>query len=307
MPLPSDPAVADVSKKLAATLRSLSGPRPGIRPGHAKGILLRGIFTPTPEAKTLSKAQHFNEASTPIIARFSSSTGNPDIPDSDPRSNPRGLAIRFQLAEKPRRLHTIIAHSIDGTPGSNGEEALKFFTALKNGTIAEYIKIHPKAANFLQLPRPFPASFAHQRHFAVNTFKFVAASGEETFVRYRIEPVLGVQELNAEEAAAKGPSYLYHGILEMLAKGPIQFKLTVQVAEKGDVTSDPLVKWPETRKVVELGAISLLDVVDDDAAQQKYIIFDPIPRVEGVEASDDQLLQYRAGAYLISGLEHRAA
>lgn len=43
-----------------------------------------------------------------MIARFSSSTGNPDIPDSDPRSNPRGLAIRFQLAETPRRLHTDI-------------------------------------------------------------------------------------------------------------------------------------------------------------------------------------------------------
>ncbi|KAL6805208.1 catalase-like domain-containing protein [Trichoderma sp. SZMC 28012] len=304
MPLPKDPTVADVGKKLAETLRSLSGPRPGIRPGHAKGILLKGVFIPSPQAKEFSKAQHFNEPSTPVIARFSSSTGNPNIPDSDPRSNPRGLAIRFQLAETPRRLHTDI---IDGTPGSNGEEALEFFTALKNGTITEYIKDHPKAAHFVQLPRPFPASFAHQRHFAVNTFEFVAASGKETFVRYRIEPVLGVQELSAEEAVTRGPNYLYEGIVEMLDKEPVQFKLTVQIAEEGDVTSDPLVKWPETRKVVELGTISLVDVLNDNAAQQKYIIFDPIPRIDGVEASDDQLLQYRAGAYLISGLEHRNA
>ncbi|EHK20133.1 uncharacterized protein TRIVIDRAFT_224303 [Trichoderma virens Gv29-8] len=304
MPLPADPAVAGVGKKLAETLRSLFGPRPGIRPGHAKGILLNGIFIPTPEAKTLSKAQHFNEASTPVIARFSLSTGNPDIPDSDPRSNPRGLAIRFQLAETPWRLHTDI---VDGTPGSNGEETLEFFTALKNGTITEYIKDHPKAAHFIQLPRPFPASFAHQRPFAVNTFKFIAASGEETFVRYRIEPVLGVQDLSAEEAAAKGPSYLYDGIIEMLAKGPVQFKLMVQIAEQGDITSDPLVKWPETRTVIELGTITLVEILDDNVAKQKYVIFDPIPRVDGVEASDDQLLQYRAAAYLISGLEHRNA
>ncbi len=78
------------------------------REGHAKGILLKGVFIPSQQAKALSKAQHFNEPSTPVIARFSSSTGNPDIPDSDPRSNPRGLAIRFQLAETPRRLHTDI-------------------------------------------------------------------------------------------------------------------------------------------------------------------------------------------------------
>ncbi|OPB37636.1 hypothetical protein A0O28_0045480 [Trichoderma guizhouense] len=231
MPLPDDPKVADVGKKLVGTLRWLSGPRPGIRP----------------------------------------------------------------------------AHSIDGTPGSNGEEAFEFFTALKNGTITEYIKDHPKAAHFVQLPRPFPESFAHQRHFAVNTFKFIAASGKETFVRYRIEPVLGVQELSAEEAVARGPNYLYEGIVEMLGKGPVQFKLTVQIAEEGDVTSDPLVKWPDTRKVVELGTISLVDVLNDNAAQQKYIIFDPIPRIDGVEISDDQLLQYRAAAYLVSGLEHRNA
>ncbi|KAL6691473.1 hypothetical protein J3F84DRAFT_386565, partial [Trichoderma pleuroticola] len=82
--------------------------------GHAKGILLKGVFIPSPQAKVLSKAQHFDESSTPVIARFSSSTGNPDIPDLDPRSSPRGLAIRFQLAETPRRLHTdIIAHSIN--------------------------------------------------------------------------------------------------------------------------------------------------------------------------------------------------
>ncbi|KAH8799746.1 catalase-like domain-containing protein [Xylogone sp. PMI_703] len=308
IPLPADPEVAETGKKLAQTLRSLSGPRPGFRPGHAKGILLKGIFTPTSDAKALSRAQHFNQLSTPIIARFSSSTGNPDIPDSDPRGNPRGFAIRFQLAESPRRIHTdIIAHSIDGTPGSNGEEALGFFSGLKNGTLADYLIDHPKAAEFIKLPRPFPASFAHQRHFAVNTFKLVAASGDETYIRYRFEPVAGVQELSAEEAAARGENYLFGEIPNLLAKGPIEFKLTAQVAEEGDVTNDNWVKWPETRRVVELGTISLSEILEDNMAQQKYIIFDPIPRVDGVEASDDPLLQYRAAAYLISGIEHRSA
>lgn len=54
------------------------------------------------------------------------------------------------------------------------------------------------------------------------------------------------------------------------------------MADKGDVTRDGWVKWPETRKVVELGTISLLEELNDNAAQQKYIIFDPIPRVDGV-------------------------
>jgi catalase len=39
----------------------------------------------------------------------------------------------------------------------------------------------------------------------------------------------------------------------------------------------------------------------------QQIIFDPIPRVEGVESSDDPLLEDRANVYLISGKERREA
>lgn len=51
MPLPEDPAVADVGKKLAETLRSLSGPRPGIRPGEILTVadawlLMEGLLAP---------------------------------------------------------------------------------------------------------------------------------------------------------------------------------------------------------------------------------------------------------------------
>jgi hypothetical protein len=45
----------------------------------------------------------------------------------------------------------------------------------------------------------------------------------------------------------------------------------------------------------------------DDAAQQKHIIFDPIPRLAGIEPSDDPLLDLRAAVYLISGRKRRAA
>jgi len=45
----------------------------------------------------------------------------------------------------------------------------------------------------------------------------------------------------------------------------------------------------------------------NNAAEQKKIIFDPIPRVEGVDASADPLLEMRAALYLISGQQRRAA
>ena len=42
-------------------------------------------------------------------------------------------------------------------------------------------------------------------------------------------------------------------------------------------------------------------------AEQKHVIFDPIPRLAGIEPSDDPLLELRAAVYLISGRKRREA
>ena len=67
------------------------------------------------------------------------------------------------------------------------------------------------------------------------------------------------------------------------------------------------VAWPNDRKLVELGEISLTELVVDEAHEQKVIIFDPIPRVDGIEPSADPLLELRAAVYLLSGRRRRAA
>jgi catalase len=81
----------------------------------------------------------------------------------------------------------------------------------------------------------------------------------------------------------------------------------VQVAEDGDVVDDATIHWPETRKLVELGTLTLTVPVADSDHEQKHIIFDPIPRVDGIEPSDDPLLELRAAIYLISGRRRRSA
>lgn len=243
-----------------------------------------------------------------MLARFSNSTGIPQLPDTDPNGNPRGLAVRFVLAETPRRVHTdIIAHGVNGFPASTGEGALEFFQAVANGTIGEYLPTHPKALAFVQLPKPTPTSFGREKYFAVNAFKFVAQDGKETFFRYRFVPVAGEEYLDAEALKTKTPNFLFDNVGELLEAGPIQFKLLAQIAEPGDVTDDCTVQWPEDRKLVELGTLSFTDLAEDNAEKQRTIIFDPIPRVDGIVESADPILQVRAGVYLISGRERRAA
>jgi catalase len=60
-----------------------------------------------------------------------------------------------------------------------------------------------------------------------------------------------------------------------------------------------------------------VEALDDAAAKTKdrtflfdelaRIIFDPIPRVEGIEPSDDPLFELRAAIYLMSGRRRRQA
>ena len=100
MPLPSDEKIVELSKQLLQKFDELFGVHPGFRPAHAKGIMLNGSFTPTPEGASLSKAPHLNRPSTPATVRFSNSTGIPVIPDNDPNADPRGCGIRFHLADR---------------------------------------------------------------------------------------------------------------------------------------------------------------------------------------------------------------
>ncbi|KAL2071834.1 hypothetical protein VTL71DRAFT_13069 [Oculimacula yallundae] len=305
MPFPSDETLMKTAADVVAGFQTVFGKHPGFRPAHAKGEIFSGTFTPSEEVKKFTTAPHFNKESTPVWVRFSNSTGIPNIPDTDPNGDPRGIAIRFHLGD---RKHTdIISHSIPFFPTRTGEEFLEFLHSLIGGTVGEFLGSHPPALAFVQTPKPPPVSFATLEYFSVTAYKLIDAAGKETFIRYQFVPDTGVQSLEAEIAKEKGPNYLQEELEARIAKAPIGFKLVAQVAAKGDVTDDSSVHWPADRPVVELGKFTLDAVVPDNLKEQKYIIFDPVPRVEGVGPSDDPLLEMRAAIYLISGKQRRAA
>jgi catalase len=58
---------------------------------------------------------------------------------------------------------------------------------------------------------------------------------------------------------------------------------------------------------IDLGTIELNGLVPEGDDAQRQIIFDPIPRVDGIEPSGDPLLDLRASIYVVSGHRRRAA
>ena len=290
------------------------GVHPGFRPAHAKGILLTGMFTPSSEAASLTRAPHLNRNSTPVTVRFSNFAGIPTVADNDPQSaGPRGFAVRFHLAE---HVHTdMIGHSTDGFPVRTAEGLLEFLNAViatdpagpHPDAVERFLGAHPAASRFVQMPKPTPTSFAKESFFAVSAFKFTNAAGTSRYGRYRVLPVAGNEYLSESEVAARGPNFLFDEIKERVAKETVRFRVAVQLAKDGDITDDATVRWPEDRAQLTFGEITLTTIAPNNASEQQHIIFDPIPRVDGIEPSADPLFEPRANIYLMSGRRRRAA
>ncbi|MDX6462449.1 MAG: catalase [Acidobacteriaceae bacterium] len=313
MPLPTDEKLLALSENLLKQFDAIFGLNPGFRPAHAKGLMLSGTFTPADSAAELTSAPHITRPSTPVVVRVSNSTGVPLIPDNDPNANPRGFAIRFQLAE---HVHTdIVSHSTDGFPTHTGDEFLGFLRALaasdpanlKGSPLEAFLGSHPAALAFVQAPKPAPSSFARESYFGVTAMRFTNRQGKSRYGRYRILPAAGNDHLEDATAKAKSPNYLFDELNQRIADGPVIFRIVVQLAEDGDTVDNATIHWPESRPLREFGTLTLTAVVPDNAAQQKQIIFDPIPRVDGIAPSDDPLLELRAAIYLMSGRRRRSA
>lgn len=302
----------ELAQQLLNALDSISGLHPGFRPVHAKGLMCSGTFTPSPEAGKLTRAPHAIRPSTPVTVRYSDSPGLPDAPDNDPaRSGPRGIAVRFHLGE---HVHTdIVAHSFDGFQVRTGEEFLEMLQALAAAQASQperlesFLATHPSAKRFVQAPKPIPTSFAREQFFAVTSFKFTNAEGMSRHGRFRIRPEAGTEYLSNEEAARKPRNFLFDEIDKRLATGPVRLTVLVQMAEPGDDVTDSSVTWPNTREQIPFGTITLTARVDDQAPERRKIIFDPLPRVDGIDSSGDPLTDVRADLYLLSGRRRRAA
>ncbi len=296
------PTTTDPSERVLENLTTDFGAAPQRRAAHAKGIVAYGTFTPDPQAATISRAGHFTGGPVDVVARFSNFPGGPPTADADGGSNPRGFAVQFRLANGTTT--DLLAHSIDGFPGSNGDEFADFLYAIgPNGPGPEdYLAVHPAAAAFVDALQAhgFPRSYATLRYFAVNAFMFHNAAGATRAGRYVWEPLAGQEFLDAGQVATAGPNYLGEEMAERLITDSAAFHLNLILAEPGDITDDANAHWPADRQTARLGTLRLTALAQDSDLVQQGLFFDPVRLVDGITTSDDPLLLARTKMYPLS-------
>lgn len=295
-----------VTTQLVDTLTTLSGgPHAGMRSNHAKGVMVSGTFTPTPEAAGLSSAPHFH-TTTPVLVRYSNATGVPNIPDAQGNAFPKGMAIRFQLAQGAAT--DLVAISVNGFPAATPEEFLGLLNAVRDSQqssamptpITHFLATHPAARTFVSTPKPAPESFATQPFYGVNAFAFSNAAGQTVYGRYQILPLAGARYLSQTSAEQAAADYLMTDIVSRVQQGGVQYQLVLQIAEADDVTDNPTVVWPAQRQIVVLGTLTLNQAVADSRSAEKNILFNPLQLTQGIAPSQDPILLARPAVYAVS-------
>jgi catalase len=276
------------------------GGHPRHRGLHAKGSLYSGSFRAEPAAASLTAAAHMQGDPVPTTVRFSNGSGDPRSPDY--RSDVRGLAVAFHLADGART--DISAQTVPRFPFREPGPFLEFLRlsepGLRSGPrLALLLARHPRAIAALRqnLPalRP-PASYAAPAYYALHAFLWRDADGGEHYVRYAWRPTVDLPPPSAGEARARGRDYLREELAERLERGPVRFELEVQVAAPGDDPDDPSTAWPDDRKRVVVGTLEVLAPTKEG----EDLVFDPTRVVDGIELSADPVLRFRPRVYALS-------
>jgi catalase len=282
----------------------------GYRAAHAKGVLCRGTFVATAEAKSLTRAPHMQGGEVPVIVRFSNGSGNPNLPD--PAPDARGMATKFHLPDGART--DIVSITLPCFFVRTPKDFVAFMRASKpflagqpGPRFALYLATHREAWPAVSAALRFkpPVSYATCLYNGLHAYRWIAADGSERSVRYTWVPAAGEQVLAGAEAKGRGHDYLQDEVGERLGREPIRFDLQVQIGDPGDPTHDATAAWPAERERVEVGTLELTDLETGREQGGDVLVFDPIRVIDGIELSDDPLPRFRSETYSIS-IERRS-
>ncbi len=287
---------------LVTLFETLSGPQPGHRKAHARGVCASGRLVPS-QSETFAGAPLLSSGALPVSLRFSIGGGNPQADERVPGT--RGMGMRVALPDGS--YHTLAGNNFPVLAGKTPEIFFGFLSTLlpdENGQrdpakTAAYIKAHPSTwANAAwQQQVKTAASYANTEYFGLHTFYYQEDGAEQTKFRWQLVPALGVESLDAEQASEKAPAFLEETLATQLKQGEVSFTLQAIIGESADDDVDPSVQWPPERSKVTMATVYLEAAGGDDCT---VINFDPTVLSKGFSPSADPFLQMRSTAYAIS-------
>src|SRR6202008_4373692 len=277
------------------------GRHDGFRRNHAKGLSATGSFASTGAGGASCRAAGFPPGNVPRVGRFSLGGGLPD--QADKPDTVRGLGLLFQANGQQWRTAMInLPVFTDSTPQGFSERLLASKPLPETGKpdpqkMAAFLDRHPETVAAMKIIKQSPpsAGFADSTFYGLNAFWFTNSAGATVPVRWSLVP----QDAGGPGAPAPshGRDYLFDDLVRALAQRPLKWRLVLTIGEPGDPTNDATKPWPQSRRTIDAGTITITAVQTEEAGNARDINFDPLVLPDGITASDDPLPAARSAVY----------
>ncbi|WP_304442248.1 catalase family peroxidase [Mycobacterium sp. E2699] len=287
--------------RFADRFEAIYGRHDGFRRNHAKGLAATGSFASNGAGAAICRAAVFRAGTVPLVGRFSLGGGLPDQPDKP--DTVRGLGLLFEAGGQQWRTAMInLPVFTDSTPEGFYERILASKPQPGTGKadpqkMAAFLDRHPETVAAMKIIKQSPpsAGFAGSTFYGLNAFWFTNGAGATVPVRWSVVP----QDAGGAGAPQppRGKDYLFDDLIRTLAQRPLNWRLMLTIGEPGDPTNDATKPWPQSRRSIDAGTITITAVQTEEAGNARDINFDPLVLPDGITASDDPLPPARSAVY----------
>ena len=163
--------------------------------------------------------------------------------------------------------------------------------------MAAFLDRHPETVAAMKIVKQSPptAGFADSTFHGLNAFYFANSAGVSVPVRWSVVPQDGAGA--AAPPASPGKDHLFDDLIRTVAQRPLNWRLMLTIGEPGDPTNDATKPWPQSRRSINAGTITITAVQTEEAGNARDINFDPLVLPDGITASDDPLPAARSAVY----------
>ncbi|OSY16287.1 Catalase [Bacillus mycoides] len=284
---------------------------------HARGAGAHGVFVTKNSMKQYTKAAFLqNEGTeTPVFVRFSTVIHGQGSPET--ARDPRGFAVKFYTEEgnydivgnhlpvffiRDAIKFPDMVHSLKPAPDTNVQTPDRYW---------DFMTLTPESTHMMTWvfsDYGTPANYREMEGFGVHSFKWINAEGKIVYIKYHWKPQQGVRNLSAkevEQVQGKDFNHATRDLFDAIEKGNYpKWDLHVQVMQLEEMDSldfdplDPTKVWPEDRfPLIEVGTMTLNRNPKNFFAEVEQVAFSPSSTVNGIEPSEDKLLQGRLFSY----------
>jgi catalase len=284
--------------KVVRALAPPGGPALGHRRNHSKGICFTGDFEASGAGSILSSAPMLAQGSYPVIGRFNIASS--DLNVKDPTARVRGMGLQIGAPDGRVWRMALIDAPFFPVPTVDAFYGLLTASASKDpDAMKQFASTHPSLAAFGAWAQgaPWTGSYAEETYNSLDSFVFTSAAGATSVVRWSFKPSAAPESVPPEELAKRDANFLEEEIAQRVKGGPLQWTLSVTVANPDDPTADPSKAWPEGRRTLTVGTLVVRDIVGERDGPCRDINYDPTVLPTGITTSDDPFPAARSSAY----------